>query len=57
MKKTFIIITILALLVGSVIAYEYVGGKCSGTDSCSACKNCKYCKNCAKNGGTCGVCK
>lgn len=55
--KKIIIISIVTLSIAGAVAYEYIGGKCSGTDSCTACKSCKYCKHCAKEGGTCGVCK
>ncbi len=55
--KKLIIISIVTLSIGGAVAYEFIGGKCSGTDSCSACKSCKYCKHCAKEGGKCGVCK
>ncbi|WP_291122752.1 hypothetical protein [Flavobacterium sp. UBA6046] len=57
MKKIILISTLCLLLAGSALAYEYSGGKCTGSKNCSACKNCKYCKHCAKEGGTCGVCK
>jgi hypothetical protein len=38
-----------------LIAGCHAGGRCTGSDYCSACKNCSRCAHC-NSGGTCGVC-
>lgn len=32
------------------------GGRCTGSEYCTACKNCSGCKHC-NSGGSCGVCR
>ncbi|HRK60330.1 MAG TPA: hypothetical protein PLI74_11855 [Candidatus Kapabacteria bacterium] len=50
-----IIVILIAILSHITVAFS--GGRCSGSDPCSACTSCSGCKHCGKNGGTCGACK
>ena len=45
---------VLLLLINNYSHHLY-GGRCTGSQFCSACKNCRYCKYC-NSGGVCGVC-
>lgn len=60
MKKLLFFLTILLLFSSQVSADKGCcanskGGRCTGSEYCTACKNCSGCKYC-NSGGSCGVC-